>query len=53
MVIINKNHLKVEQRLYKIRMNNQMIDLSQARKLILENNLHIAFSSMNELLKIL
>ena len=37
----------------KIKMNQQKMNLSQATTFILDNNCHIALSSMNELFKIL
>ncbi|CAM4898587.1 unnamed protein product [Rotaria socialis] len=40
---ISYDDLKVEQRLYKAKMNDQKMNLSQATKFILENNFHIAF----------
>ncbi len=45
--------LKSEQWLYKSKIDDEKMDLSQATKSILENNLHRAFSSFNELFKIL
>ncbi|CAF1451323.1 unnamed protein product [Rotaria magnacalcarata] len=38
---ISYDNLKAEQRLYKTKMNNQKMNLSQATKFILENNFHI------------
>jgi len=50
---INYDDLKAEQRLYKNQMNHKKMNLSEVMELFLENNFHIALSSMNELLKIL
>ncbi len=50
---ISYNDLKSEQWLYKNKIKDQKTKLSQATKFILENNFHIAFSSKNELFKIL
>jgi hypothetical protein len=46
---VNYDDLKVEQRLYKNQMNNKKMNLSEVTELFLENNFHIALSSMNEL----
>jgi hypothetical protein len=45
--------LKSKQWLYKSKIDDQKLNLSQATKFILENNFHIAFSSLNELFTIL
>jgi hypothetical protein len=50
---INYDDLKAEQRLYKTKMNDDKMNLSEATKFILENNFHVAFSAMNALYKIL
>jgi hypothetical protein len=50
---INYDDLKAEQRLYKNQMNNKKMNFSEVTELFLENNFHIALSSMNELFKIL
>ncbi|CAF3901627.1 unnamed protein product [Rotaria sordida] len=50
---INYDDLKAEQRLYKNQLNDKKMNLSEVTELFLENNFHIALSSMNELLKIL
>ncbi|CAF4368700.1 unnamed protein product [Rotaria sp. Silwood2] len=50
---ISYDDLKAEQRLYKVNMKQQKMNLAEATTFILENNYHLAFSSMNELLKVL
>jgi hypothetical protein len=50
---ISNDDWKSEQWLYKSKIDDEKMDLSQATKFIQENNFHIAFSSFNELLKIL
>jgi hypothetical protein len=50
---INYDDLKAEQRLYKNQMNHMKMNLSEVTELFLENNFHIALSSINDLLKIL
>ncbi len=50
---ISYDDFKLEQWLYKSQMNDEKKNLSQAIKVILENNFHIEFLSLNELFKIL
>ncbi len=50
---ISYDDLKSEQWLDKSKIDDQKINLSQATKFIMKNNFHIAFSSLNELFKIL
>jgi len=51
--LISYDDLKSEQWLSKSKIDDQKMNFSQATKFILENNFHIAFSSLNELFKIL
>lgn len=47
---INYDNLKGEQQIYKNQMKDKKTSLSEVTELFLENNFHIALSSMNELL---
>jgi hypothetical protein len=48
---ISYDDLKSEQWLYKSKIDDQKMNLSQGTKVILENNFHIGFSCLNKLLK--